>query len=319
MESRRRPAQAALQATRLTTVAPSPFDFPGTVYSHGWAVLEPNRWIPERRALLRTERLGPDRVVHLSITGRGASDGQRVRVDVAHTGVLQAAERSAVRATVRRMLRLDEDMRGFHSRCRAAGGGWRAATRGLGRLLRSPTVFEDVVKTICTTNVQWGGTRAMARGLVERLGEPGPLSSPTGEFARAFPTPEAIAGADGEALGAARLGYREPYIRELAERIAAGDLDLEGLRDERYGTDEIRRALLDIRGVGPYAAATMLMLLGRYDHLAVDSVYRTFVSRRYFDGRAPSDAEAREVYAEWGPWKYLGYWFDVWQGLEEDV
>ena len=108
-------------------------------------------------------------------------------------------------------------------------------------------------------------------------------------------------------------------MRELAERVAGGELDLEGLRDRGQGTDEVRRVLLGIKGVGSYAAATLLMLLGRYDHLAVDSVYRAFVAQHYFDGRQVSDGEAEQVYASWGRWKYLGYWFDVWQGADEQV
>jgi hypothetical protein len=48
-------------------------------------------------------------------------------------------------------------------------------------------------------------------------------------------------------------------------------------------------------------------------------VYRAFVSRRYFGGRLPSYREGEAVYAEWGRWKYLGYWFDLWQGLDEEV
>jgi N-glycosylase/DNA lyase len=187
-------------------------------------------------------------------------------------------------------------------------------------LLRSPTVFEDAVKTICTTNVQWGGTKAMVRRLVALLGEPGPLSgAEPGRAPNAFPTPGAIAAADGGTLEAARLGYRAPFIRDLAERVATGDLNLEALLAAEPSTNEIRRALLDIKGVGPYAAATMLMLVGRYDHLAVDTVYRAFVSKRYFAGRMPSDAEAEQVYAAWGRWKYLGYWFDLWQGHDGEV
>ena len=313
-------ADGRLSTSSLATKSPEPFDFPGTVYSHGWAVLDPNEWDPSSRTLRRTERLGDGRVVHLAVTGSGAEGRRNVKIGVTHEGDLLPAERRAVRGVVRRMLRLDEDLGPFHARCREAGERWREAAGGLGRLLRSPTVFEDAVKTICTTNVQWGGTKAMVRRLVELLGEPGPLSGPgEGEAPNAFPTPDAIASADGGTLEAARLGYRAPFIRELAERVASGDLDLESLRASEPGTDEIRRALLDIKGVGPYAAATMLMLVGRYDHLAVDTVYRAFVSERYFDGRVPSDAEAEQVYAAWGKWKYLGYWFDLWQGHEEDV
>lgn len=313
-----------LRRTTITTAAPSPFDFPGTAYSNGWAVLEPNCWDGDRLSLARTERLSRGRVVHLTITGAGSAGDRRVRIDVTHEGELRAEDKVAVRRSIRLMFRLDEDLGPFHALCRKAGRRWEAASLGLGRLLRSPTVFEDAVKTICTTNVQWGGTKAMVRGLVRHLGEPGPLSfadpsQADGTHPNSFPTPKAIAAADGRTLGAVRLGYRAPYIRELAERVAGGDLDLEEFRGLGGTTDEIRQALLEIRGVGPYAAATMLMLLGRYDHLAVDSVYRAFVAERYFAGRRPSDREAEGVYAEWGSWKYLGYWFDLWQGLDERV
>lgn len=317
-----RRGRRGLGRTTITTAAPSPFDFAGTAYSHGWAVLAPNSWDVAELRLTRTERLGPDRIVHLTVSGKRSVHGERVRIDVTHEGDLQDAESVAVRRLVRRMFRLDEDMEPFYALCRKAGRRWESASLGLGRLLRSPTVFEDAVKTICTTNVRWGGTKAMVGGLVRVLGEPGPLSEtdeerPDDARPNSFPTPAAIAAADGGTLDAARLGYRAPYIRELAERVETGDLDLEAYRATESSTEEIRRSLLEIRGVGPYAAATLLMLLGRYDHLGVDTVYLTFVSKRYFGGHRPSNREAQGVYAEWGRWKYLGYWFDLWQGLDE--
>lgn len=290
----------------------------GTVYSHGWAVLDPNAWDADRRVLTRTESLGRRRVVHLELSGIGTPARPRVRIEVTHAGELDAGEARVLRDRVRRMLRLDEDLASFHARCAEVGGRWAAASRGLGRLIRSPTVFEDLIKTICTTNVQWGGTRAMVRQLVASLGEPGSSSAIAGR-PNAFPTPARIATAGDRELAAARLGYRAPYVRELARRVVTGELDVEALGRDGRSTEEVRKELLGIKGVGPYAAATMLMLLGRYDHLAIDSVYRTFVSERYFGGERPADAEAAAVYDEWGRWKYLGYWFDLWQGTDEEL
>jgi hypothetical protein len=43
------------------------------------------------------------------------------------------------------------------------------------------------------------------------------------------------------------------------------------------------------------------------------------VSARYFDGETPSDADAKAVYDDWGQWKYLAYWFDLWEGSDESV
>src|SRR5207302_9345561 len=103
-------------------------------------------------------------------------------------------------------------------------------TAGAGRLLRSPTVFEEVVKTICTTNCTWSATVRMVSALVEHLGEPAlgaPRSSPYG---RAFPTAEAMARKDSAFYTeTVRAGYRGEYLRALAKSVASGTLDLEAL------------------------------------------------------------------------------------------
>lgn len=303
-----------IRRTTLGTPAPVPFDFEAAAYSHGWAVLPPNRWNRETRRLERTERLASGRVVQIEVAEAGEASRPRLRIEVRHVGELSSPERAAVRNAVRRMFRLDEDFRDLYATARRLGGRCEGLAKGRGRLLRSPTVFEDAVKTICTTNVQWGGTKAMVRGLVDGLGEPGPDPS-----ARAFPTPQAVADASARRLESARLGYRAPYVKELAERVVCGSLDLEALRDPAMSLEDTRRRLLDIKGVGPYAAATLLMLLGRYEHIAVDSVFRAFVSRRYFDGHRPTDEQARAVYEPWGRWKYLGYWHDLWLGAAEEA
>ena len=41
-------------------------------------------------------------------------------------------------------------------------------------MIQSPTVFEDVVKTICTTNCAWGATERMVGAIVEHLGRARP-------------------------------------------------------------------------------------------------------------------------------------------------
>lgn len=84
-----------------------------------------------------------------------------------------------------------------------------------------------------------------------------------------------------------------------ARAIAAGELDLAALASPALSTTELRRQLLAIKGVGSYAAATLLMLLGRYDKLPMDSVFREFVSRTCFGGAAVDDVTAAS-YAEWG-------------------
>ncbi len=70
----------------------------------------------------------------------------------------------------------------------------------------------------------------------------------------------------------AKLGYRAPYIRELADAVTSGRLDLEALKNSDLPTAELRKRLLAIKGVGGYAAANLLMILGRYDFIPVELV-----------------------------------------------
>jgi N-glycosylase/DNA lyase len=147
-------------------------------------------------------------------------------------------------------------------------------------MLRSPTVFEDVVKTICTTNCAWSATVRMTTALVERLGEPA-----AGNHGRAFPKPEAMAGA-GEAFyrDVVRAGYRGAYLQALAADVASGMLDPEAYLDPAVSDAEVEERLLALPGVGPYAAAHVMMLVGRYSSLVLDSwtrpKYASLVGRK---------------------------------------
>ena len=139
-----------------------PIDFARTLRSHGCADLPPasistdGSWY---RSVLRVG--GRTRAVTLR-----ARRGQlAVRCD----GTLRAAERRELEVLLRRMFRLDENFAPFYAGIAADPQlGW--AAHGAGRMMASPTVFEDVVKTICTTNCAWSGTVRMVGALVEHLG-----------------------------------------------------------------------------------------------------------------------------------------------------
>ncbi|MGH2351561.1 MAG: DNA-3-methyladenine glycosylase family protein, partial [Chloroflexota bacterium] len=174
---------------------------------------------------------------------------------------------------------------------------------GQGRLLRSPTVFEDAFKVLCTTNTTWRQTRAMVTRTVRALGAPLPDNCDR----VAFPTPAAMLRAGEQFFKQeARLGYRAPAALALAEQAD----ELEALRDVDIPTSELRRRLLTLKGIGPYGAATLLMLLGRYDYLAVDRGVLSFTAKKYFEGRTGTAAEIHTLYAGWGRWKYLAHWLD---------
>src|SRR4029078_12357889 len=89
---------------------------------------------------------------------------------------------------------------------------------------------------------------------------------------RAFPTPAVMAAA-GEAFyrDVVRSGYRGAYLRSLAQSVVEARLHLEALDDPELSDDEVAERLLALPGCGPYATAHMMMLLGRYSRLWLDS------------------------------------------------
>ena len=110
----------------------------------------------------------------------------------------------------------------------------------------------------------------------------------------------------------ARLGYRSPYVLKLARSVASGVLALESLKTADIPTTQLRQRLLAIKGVGDYAAANLLMLLGRYDFVPVDSWAVKMVSHEWYGGEPVGRAEVEAAFERWGEWKGLAYWFWDW-------
>ena len=215
---------------------------------------------------------------------------------VESTGRLSAPARVQLTGNVRRMFRLDEDFVPFYEMIENDPKlAWTAS--GAGRMLASPTVFEDVVKTICTTNCAWSGTVRMITALVERLGE------------GAFPEPRVMAAAPARFYrDVARAGYRGAYLKTLAADVAAGVLDLEALRPEFGLPDaEVEKKLLELPGVGPYACAHSMMLLGRYHRLIFDSWTRPAYLRLSGRRRA-SDSSIVRAFRGYGAFAGLAFW-----------
>jgi 3-methyladenine DNA glycosylase/8-oxoguanine DNA glycosylase len=275
-----------------------PVDFRRTLGSHGVASLPPSR-IDEKAWTLE---------VTLP-SGRGA---RTVHVSKGRPGYAHVeGATSSILAQLRHMFRLDEDLAPFYAVARDDPQlAWAAV--GAGRMLRGPTVFEDVVKTICTTNTAWGGTLRMVTALVEQLG----VAAPGG--GRTFPRPAAMAGAGEEFYrDVARAGYRGPYLRTLADQVASGALDLEQLNDPDLPVEEVEARLLALPGVGPYAAAhVMLTSLGRYSRLVLDSWTRPTYAELI--GRKASDKTIARTFRRYGDFAGLAFWLLLTRGWVPD-
>lgn len=287
----------AQRELRLVGAGGEPVDFWRTVNSHGLNFLLPARIDDEARTIELTLQPGPRTVV--------------VREGGPGFATVSGRPTRAIVDAVGHVLRLDEDLSAFYELvAEDAELAW--STRGAGRMMRSATVFEDVVKTICTTNCTWSGTVRMVTAIVENLGE----ESDRGR--RAFPTAEAMAAAP-EAFyrDVARAGYRAAYLRSLAAAVASGELDLDALAaDAGIADDEFEKRLLALPGVGPYAAAHVMMLTGRYSRLILDSWTRPTYAR--LAGRKASDATILRRFRRYGPYAGLAFWLYLTRGWVAD-
>ena len=204
------------------------------------------------------------------------------------------------------ILRIDEDFKKFYQHTNKEKNLKWIAGKKAGRLLRSPTVFEDLVKTICTTNCSWALTKKMVSNLVEKLGD----SSENGK--KTFPTPEAMAEMPVEFYrDEIRAGYRSPYFVELAQTVATGKVNPEEWLTTDLPTGELKKEMKKIKGVGDYAAENLLKLVGRYDGLALDSWLRSQFYKKHNSEIVCDDKEIAKHYEHFGAWRGLAIWLDM--------
>lgn len=271
---------------------PAKFSFRATVYSHGWSELAPFALDEENWRLSYVFSDG-ERVV----PGVMFEDKGKLRVELDNA----ALDSGKILADVRHLLRLDDNLDEFYSSIESDERmGWMAHHRA-GRLVRSPTVWEDLVKTMCTTNCSWGLTKSMVRNLVDKVGT-----------RQAFPTAAAMAAMD-EAFyrEEIRAGYRSPYFVELAQKVAAGELDPQSWLTTGLPTPELKKEMKKVKGVGDYAAENLLKLVGRYDGLALDSFLRGQFYKTHNKEKTCPDKKIERHYKKYGQWRGLVIWCDM--------
>ncbi|MDQ2856268.1 MAG: 3-methyladenine DNA glycosylase [Acidobacteriota bacterium] len=285
---------------QLSIATPRSFNFKRTMISHGWAELRPFEFDRDKWTLSRVIDLGNTTPLLVKISGTK----RELRINTSSRLSKSVAER--VVRDVRHMFRLDDDMSSFYRTMSSDPEFSWIADQGAGRMLRSPTVFEDLVKMICTTNCSWALTEKMVTGLVESLGR----ESKDGR--RTFPTPEAMALMPLKFyVNEVRAGYRAAYLKELADRVASGELNVTEWLTSNLSTTDLIKQMKGVKGVGDYAAENLLKLVGRYDGLALDSWTRAKFIKVRNKGRPASDQKIARFYSRFNSWRGLALWCDM--------
>jgi N-glycosylase/DNA lyase len=284
----------------ITIKTPADFSFRRTVRSHGWYGLLPFEFDQKNWRLVRVLDLQQAKPVTVKI-----SPGNR-GINISTSGRVGKQAVAAIERDVRHMFRLDDDLGEFYQAVKTDPDFAWVAQEGAGRLLRSPTVFEDLVKMICTTNCSWALTDKMVIGLVNELGRE------SADGRKSFPTAAAMAEKPETFFREQiRAGYRAPYLAELAQRVASGSLDVEAWLTSDLPLNDLIKEMKSVKGVGNYAAENLLKLIGRYDGLALDSWTRARFARLRNNGRVASDKKISRFYSRFKSWRGLALWCDV--------
>lgn len=134
-----------------------------------------------------------------------------------------------------------------------------------------------------------------------------------------FPTPAQILEVDPQALRAAGLsGSKVGYVRDLARKVADGELRLDRLK--RLDDEAVISRLTEVRGIGRWSAQMHLMFhLGRLDVLpTADLGLQAAAGRAYGLGQNATEKQLEDLAEKWKPYRSLGSWY-LWQGMGAGV
>lgn len=304
--------------------APEGFRLAPTVLSHGAFRCPPFRWDGEQETLTRVLRIPGEGARTLRIREEEERD---VEVVARPAGGVRTEEvrrfglvldpgswspgegaRAELEEAVVFMLGLDRDLETFHRLCREDPDLRRIPEIGAGRLLRCPTLWEDLARAICGAGV----ARSRAVGSIASVAE---LGEPAGDL-RAWPAPAAVLGAGMEWLEQeAGLGARAAHLMSLARRLEEGELDPGPAEAGVLGRKELLELFLSVDGIDRSAAHWLLVLYGHAERIWIDEEVVAYLRDRHFGGRTPTEDEIRARYERFGEWSALAYWFDVIQNV----
>ena len=273
--------------------APQYYNLKTTCHIHGWKNLAPFAW-DDDAGTLSFAMLVDDRPV--DVTTKQLNDD--ILVDVASPAALKSTQKELINAAVSRALDLETDTRDLYKLSKSINSYYGALVKkGAGRMLRSPSLWEDAAKTLFTTNCSWDLTRIMCRSACSPN-----FSIATAQGDYPFPNVEKIARVTETRLKEKmRVGYRAGYLKNLAKRLKQeGDC----LHIENSTEEELRAFFGNIEGFGPYATNHMLVLCGFYTQIPVDSVVRSYL-KEYHQTEDYLDY-IESYYGKWGQYKWWG-------------
>jgi DNA-3-methyladenine glycosylase II len=198
-------------------------------------------------------------------------------------------------------------MRSAHLHLKQADPVLRAIVERVGpyRIRYAEPDFETVARSIVFQQLSGQSARAIFGRVKELISGNGRMT-PRGVLART--------GADLRGAGLSRR--KAEYLRDLAEKTEAGDIDFARLA--ALSDDDVIRQLTVVRGVGVWTAQMFLMFaLRRPDVLpAGDLGIRSAIRRAYRLRTLPKPAKIEQLARKWHPHCSAASWY-LWRSSDD--
>ncbi len=270
--------------------------------------------VREGQRLVEILRIPSGRLVKVDVRSRGTVQEPSLELSLVARQRLSRSEVDEVRQMVAWRLGIEDDLRPFyalveHDPVLSASIDHNYGAKGKS----SFSMFDAVIDVICAQNTSFRRLYTLRANLAAAFGDPFPTAE---RVYHASPLPEQFADAPLDAIRACGVGYRDRYIKGVAQAVVGG-FDVEALKG--VPREEARRELLKLPGVGPYTADLGLIIGARRQDSMFLDVFLKEVLRAFYFGGEPVPEETLSRFAEerWGPykgyaWLYLTTNTEVW-------
>jgi len=279
--------------------APTYYSLFLTCHTHGWINLAPYSW-DNLKDSLEFALLFKGQAVDVSVQQHKRS----IRVSLASEKAIRSKDVVELDTVLARILDLGQETTELMTVALQMSKPYHLLIKkGAGRLLRGASLWEDAAKTLFTTNCSWALTQKMCERACSANYS---ILSPKGRYP--FPSPSSLANERVEILRKnIPIGYRADYLRSLACVFSEG-LYLENIEITKHTYEEAYQRISKLKGFGPYARTHLMVLMGYYERIPIDSEVTSFIRKRYKCG----DVErfVNKKYSPWGKYKWWGLKFE---------
>jgi|MTBAKMStandDraft_1061839.scaffolds.fasta_scaffold09713_3 DNA-3-methyladenine glycosylase II len=283
-----------------------PYDF--TLSTFVFSTGDPKIRKAENGRFWQVIRVG-GKLVLAEVTAEGTTGNPALKVRLSPDEPLTPGENEQAGDIISRILNLNDYLTPFYKAVRNDPPMHELTKRLRGlKVPTTPTLFEALVDSVIEQQISLAVARTLEARLTKLFGDPLLVD---GQTYYAFPTPERVVSATPEQFRSCGLSaMKGEYIRNIAEKVAFGDLDWEYLRTIR-DSEGIITELTKIKGVGRWTAELAILRgMHRLDAFPADDLgLRRAIAQRYHTSEKISGEEARKIAAQWGEWKGLAAYY----------